>query len=486
MKNSRCSGILLHPTSLPGLFGIGDLGPECLRFLDFLQDAKQKLWHVLPLGPTGPENSPYQSRSSIAGNPLLISPDLLIEEGYLGKGDLRGVPRMSSSRVDFSAVRKFKYQLFRKAFAGFSETSAYKNFAAQHAGWLNPFAEFMALRTANGEISWTRFDPAVQADESEIGFVKFLQYEFFRQWTAVKKECAQRKICVMGDMPFYVEHDSADVWHEPELFDLDAEGNSLHVGGVPPDYFSKDGQLWGNPAYRWDRMRKARYAWWVRRFRAAFQQVDCLRLDHFRGFVKYWSVRADQKTARKGKWLRGPGIELFNEVCKQLGQLPLIAENLGLITPEVEKLRKNLGLPGMVVLQFAFGDDATHRPNKYVPNLVAFTGTHDNNTTRGWWEELQRAAKAKPESPSAKELAQTKAFLQTDGKEISWRFIQAVMSSVADISLIPMQDVLQLGAGSRMNIPGLAKGNWGWRLAPEAITPAITRRLRDLTEVSGR
>jgi 4-alpha-glucanotransferase len=486
MKNSRCSGILLHPTSLPGPFGIGDLGPECARFLAFLHDAGQKLWHVLPLGPTGPENSPYQSRSSIAGNPLLISPELLVTEGYLVQRDLRRLPKFSSSRVDFPSVRKFKYEIFRKAFAGFSENAAYKKFAKQHAEWLNPFAEFMALRTANGEISWTRFDPAIRAGETEIRFFKFLQYEFFRQWALVKKECARRKISVMGDMPFYVEHDSADVWHEPELFDLDREGNSLHVGGVPPDYFSEDGQLWGNPAYRWDRMKKARYAWWVRRFRAAFQQVDCLRLDHFRGFVRYWSVPADHKTARKGKWVRGPGLALFQEVRKRLGQLPLIAENLGLITQEVEKLRIDLGLPGMVVLQFAFGDDATHRPNNYVPNLVAFTGTHDNNTTRGWWDALQRAAKAKPNSAFPKELAKTKAFLQTDGKEISWRFMQAVMASVADISLIPMQDVLQLGEASRMNVPGLAKGNWAWRLAPDAITPAITKRLRDLTEVCGR
>jgi len=472
MKIIRCSGILLHPTSLPGRFGIGDLGPECYRFLDFLQEAKQKIWHVLPLGPTGPENSPYQSRSSIAGNPLLISPEKMVVEGYLDQRDLRRVPKLPAARVNFHTVRPYKLELFRRALDGFSENAEYRKFEKSNAGWLNPFAEFMALRTVNHEVAWTKFDPKIAASENEKRFWKFLQYEFFRQWKQVKEYCANREIAIMGDMPFYVEHDSADVWNSPDLFDLDASGEPRTVGGVPPDYFSKNGQLWGNPTYNWAQLKKTNYAWWVERFRATFQLVDLLRLDHFRGFVKYWSVPASHATARKGRWVKGPGFDLFNAVQKKLGTLPLVAENLGLITPEVEKLRNDLRLPGMVVLQFAFGEeDGTHRPNNYLRNLVSFTGTHDNNTTRGWWNELRKAASIKSESAAAAELERTKAFLQRDGRDISWAFIQAVMTSVADVSMIPLQDVLGLGSNARMNIPGRAKGNWGWRFSAGAIKP---------------
>jgi 4-alpha-glucanotransferase len=487
MKIVRSSGILLHPTSLPGRFGIGDLGPECYKFLDFLHGAKQKIWHVLPLGPTGPENSPYQSRSSIAGNPLLLSPEKMTDEGYLDKRDLRDSPHFPAARVNFRAVRRYKLELFRRAFDGFSENAPYRQFAKANAAWLNPFAEFMALRTANHEVAWTKFDPTIAASENEKRFWKFLQYEFFRQWRQVKEHCAEQEIAIMGDMPFYVEHDSADVWSSPELFDLDANGEPRTVGGVPPDYFSRDGQLWGNPTYNWAELKKRNYAWWVERFRAAFRLVDLLRLDHFRGFVEYWSVPAGHATARKGKWVKGPGLDLFNAVQKKLGTLPLVAENLGLITHAVEKLRNELSLPGMVVLQFAFGEeDGTHRPNNYVRNLVSFTGTHDNNTTRGWWTELQKAANEKSGSAAAAELERTKIFLQRDGRDISWSFIQTVMTSVADVSMIPLQDALGLGSRSRMNIPGRAKGNWRWRFSAGALTPEIAKRLQQLTEVSGR
>ena len=486
MKITRCSGILLHPTSLPGRFGVGDLGPECYRFLDFLQETKQKLWHVLPLGPTGSENSPYQCRSSMAGNALLISPEKLAEEGYLSKRDLLSVPKFPSSRVNFRAVGSYKLRLYRRALEGFSEDAAYRKFERRHARWLDPYAKFMALRTANGDVPWTHFDRKVKAQDSEVRFHKFLQYEFFRQWNEVKKRCARRKILIMGDMPFYVEHDSADVWNAPQLFDLKADGEARTVGGVPPDYFSKDGQLWGNPTYRWENLRKTKYAWWVERFRAAFELVDILRLDHFRGFVKYWSVPAGCRTARRGSWVRGPGLSLFQEVRRKLGALPLVAENLGLITPAVEELRKELALPGMVVLQFAFGADGTHRPCNYVRELVSFTGTHDNNTTCGWWKELRQSAKEKPRSPARAEMERTKSFVQSEGREICWSFIQAVMTSVADVAMIPMQDVLELGSNSRMNTPGRAKGNWGWRYVDDAITPGLVKRLNELTEVSGR
>jgi 4-alpha-glucanotransferase len=486
MKIARSSGILLHPTSLPGRFGIGDLGPECFRFLDFLSEAKQKLWHILPLGPTGPDNSPYQSRSSVAGNPLLISPDKLLDEGYLDKRDLRNIPRFSATRVNFSGVRSYKWRLFRRAFESFSEKLQYREFERTNGWWLRPYAEFMGLCEVNRGSAWTKFDPKLKPKEETIRFHKFLQFEFFRQWAAVKAHCARRQILIMGDMPFYVEHDSADVWHSPQLFDLGRDGESRTVGGVPPDYFSNDGQLWGNPTYRWARLKKMKYEWWVDRFRAAFQLVDILRVDHFRGFVKFWSVPASHSTARKGRWVNGPGLDLFRIVRKKLGSLPLVAENLGYITAEVEELRRTLSLPGMVVLQFAFGEDGTHRPNNYVHELVSFTGTHDNNTTRGWWDELKQITREHPRAAARAELERAKSFLQTDGRDISWSFIQAAMTSVADVALIPMQDILDLGSGARMNVPGRAKGNWRWRYEAAAITPRIVRRLRDLTEVSGR
>jgi 4-alpha-glucanotransferase len=480
----RASGILLHPTSLPGRFGIGDLGAESYGFADFLDAAKQKLWHVLPLGPTGPQNSPYQSTSAFAGNPLLISPEKLREEGYLRRRDLAKVPRFPSTRVDFHGVKAYKEGLFRLAFRDFSETKAYVEFAKRNADWLEPFAQFMALRKANRGISWTKFDPRVRANGEELRFHKFLQYEFSRQWQPLKKYCAERNILIMGDMPFYVEHDSADVWHSPQLFDLDKHGESRTVGGVPPDYFSNDGQLWGNPTYRWDNLEKTRYAWWVERFRSALQLVDLLRLDHFRGFEKFWKVPAIHATARNGKWASGPGIKLFREVRRKLGTLPLIAENLGVITSEVEELRRSLGLPGMAVLQFAFGDDGVHRPTNYVRELVCFTGTHDNDTTRGWWTKLKSAARN--HSQAKAEVERVKSYLQTDGHEISWSFIQSIMTSVARVSLIPLQDVLDFGTEARMNVPGRAKSNWDWRYSSKDITSKLTVRLGELTEVSGR
>jgi|HubBroStandDraft_6_1064221.scaffolds.fasta_scaffold65968_2 4-alpha-glucanotransferase len=486
MKMERASGILLHPTSLPGRFGIGDLGAESYRFVDFLQEAKQKLWHVLPLGPTGPQNSPYQCRSAFAGNPLLISPDKLVEEGYLGRRDVSQVPPFSATQVDFRAAGSYKSGLFRHAFRGFTETKAYRDFTTKNGGWLDAFAEFMALRSSNHGISWTKFDPKIRPETDEIRFHKFVQYEFFRQWQQLKDHCAERNILVIGDMPFYVEHDSADVWHSPRLFDLDKRGESLTVGGVPPDYFSEDGQLWGNPTYRWDRLEKTKYAWWVERFRATLALVDLLRVDHFRGFEKFWKVPAGHSTARKGKWERGPGLKLFHAVRKELGALPLIAENLGVITPAVEKLRRDLRLPGMAVLQFAFGEDRTHRPTNYVRELVSFTGTHDNDTTRGWWTKLKRDALDPSNTQAKAEVDRVKCYFQTDGREISWSFIQAIMTSVAQIALIPMQDVLNLGSEARMNVPGRAKGNWDWRCKSKDITSALISRLRKLTEVSGR
>jgi 4-alpha-glucanotransferase len=472
-------------TSLPGPFGIGDLGSESRNFVDFLSAAKQKLWCVLPLGPTGPENSPYECRSAFAGNSLLISPEQLVERGYLSGRDLRSTPRFPAWRVEFAAVRNYKELLLEKAFEGFSETWDYSRFDRDNSWWLQRFALFMALRDANGGVPWIRFAPGVKADPRSIRFHKFVQYEFSRQWRALRKYCAARDVAIMGDLPFYLEHDSADVWSHPELFDLDAKGNSRTVGGVPPDYFSRDGQRWGTPTYRWDKLKKTGFKWWVDRLRASLETFDLLRLDHFRGFESFWSIPASHSTARKGRWVKGPGARLFEAAQRKLGTLPLVAENLGVITPDVEELRRRLALPGMAVLQFGFGDDASNRPNNYVRDLVSFTGTHDNDTSCGWWSSLQRAARGS--NPSARlTFDRVKSFLQRDGQEIHWSLIQAVLTSVANVAVIPMQDVLGLGSEARMNLPGEAKGNWRWRLQNDQIDRATVRRLRDLTAVSGR
>jgi 4-alpha-glucanotransferase len=486
VKIERSSGILLHVTSLPGRFGIGDLGPESRCFVDMLGEAGQKLWCVLPLSPTGQENSPYQCRSAFAGNPLLISPELLVERGYLPRSELRAAPRFSYRRVDFAAVRSYKESLLKKAFQSFTETKGYLQFVRKSSVWLENYALFMSLLEANAGVPWTKFDKRIRPPAEAIGYHKFVQYEFFRQWHMLHKYCGERKISIMGDLPFYVEHNGADVWSNPSLFDLGADGEPRTVGGVPPDYFSKDGQLWGTPIYRWEKLKKTGFRWWVDRFKAMLAVVDLLRLDHFRGFEAFWSVRARQSTARKGRWVKGPGAQLFNRVQEEVGGLPFVAENLGTITREVEDLRRRLGFPGMAVLQFGFDDGGQHRPSNYVRQQVCFTGTHDNDTTVGWWRALERASHKRGNVGERAAMHRVKCYLQTNGKDISWSFIQAILTSVADVAIIPLQDVLELGSEARMNFPGRAKGNWGWRFKKEQVKPGVLERLRDLTVVSGR
>jgi 4-alpha-glucanotransferase len=486
VKIGRCSGILLHPTSLPGNYGIGDLGPESRRFVDLLEEAQQKLWCVLPVSPTGPQNSPYECCSTFAGNPLLLSPELLVERGYLSRADLRSSAHFPVSQVDYPAVRSFKEALLKKAFRNFTENRDYAQFVSKHAWWLHDYARFMALSEANGGASWTEFDPQTEPSEQSIRFHKFVQYEFFRQWHALRQYCAKRKIAIMGDMSFYVEHNSADVWSNQELFDLHSDGSPRNVGGVPPDYFSKDGQLWGTPVYRWDRLKKSGFQWWINRFKSAFELMDLLRLDHFRGFEAYWSVPGRASTAKNGRWIKGPGAELFETVRQELGELPIVAENLGIITPEVEALRHQFSFPGMAVLQFGFDESGMHRPNNYVHQLVSFTGTHDNDTTLGWWRAIHRAARGTKSAENRATVQRVKSYLQRDGHEIHWSFIQAVLTSVADIAIIPLQDVLGLGTEARMNMPGRPKGNWRWRFRHKEINRPTVERLRDLTMVSGR
>jgi 4-alpha-glucanotransferase len=489
MRFPRASGVLLHPTSLPGRFGIGDLGPEAYRFIDFLAASGQKLWQVLPLEPTGWDNSPYASMSAFAGNPLLISPEKLVERGYLTKENLSTAPAFPDTRVEFQPASAYKQRVLQSAFAAFTETAEYWRFQEDSREWLEPFARFMALKEANEGKPWTKWDPARQASQNTIRYHKFLQFEFFRQWSQLKQHCQANGIRIMGDLPFYVEHDSADVWNNSDLFDLDPQGNPMKVGGVPPDYFSVTGQLWGNPAYRWDRLAQSGYHWWIERIRWSLTRVDMVRLDHFRGFQAYWEVPAGKPNAIEGRWIAGPGAKLFEAAEAKLGILPLVAEDLGSITPEVEALREQLSFPGMKVLQFAFGDDAAGRiylPHTYPHNAVAYTGTHDNDTALGWWRSRgEKLTTQSPESMNERERAEI--YLGLDGSgSIHWAFVRAVMTSVADTAVFPLQDILGLGSEARMNMPGTAAGNWGWRYGADALTPEITRKLRALTRLCGR
>jgi 4-alpha-glucanotransferase len=507
MNFRRTSGILLHPTSLPGRFGIGDLGKEAHQFADFLAGTGQHVWQVLPLGPTGYGNSPYQCLSVVAGNPLLISPQELVADKLLEPADLETAPSFPEGRVDYGAVIKFKKPLLRKSFeifqrkAGRSELRQLEAFCHRNAPWLETYSLFMALKEAHGSAAWNTWEEGIRTRQPEslaylrrdlaceISYHKYEQYQFFKQWSRVKKYCNERGIKLIGDMPIFIALDSVVVWANPEMFYLDDSGKPTVVAGVPPDYFSETGQLWGNPLYRWDVMAKDRYAWWVERFRATRDLVDIIRLDHFRGFEKYWEVPATDDTAVNGRWVPGPGAALFEAVQETLGTLPIIAEDLGLITPEVHALRDRFGFPGMRVLQFSFGTGLNadrYRPYNYPRNSVVYTATHDNNTTIGWFrgEDVKDSTQSKEERERETQVALN--YLGTDGHEINWDFIRLALMSAADTAIIPMQDILGLGSEARMNLPGKPQGNWCWRFTPDMLTKAVKARLRELTALSGR
>ncbi|HKE25661.1 MAG TPA: 4-alpha-glucanotransferase [Bryobacteraceae bacterium] len=482
MKTGRASGILLHLTSLPGPFGIGDLGPEAFRFADWLAQGGQKIWQVLPLGPVGYGESPYQLFSVFAGNPMLISPERLLERGWLAESDLSTARSFPQDRVEFEKVLPWKTRLFQRAFARFPGSPEFDAFTRENAGWLDAFSRFMALKEANGGVSWRDWNPSLEADPRAIEFHKFLQFEFFREWRELKSYCANRGIAIMGDVAIYAAMDSADVWSRPDLFRFDA------VAGVPPDYFSATGQLWGNPIYRWDRMKAEGYAWWIARMRAALDLFDLVRLDHFRGFEAYWQVPAGETTAIHGEWIKGPGAGIFQALEAELGKLPLVAENLGVITPAVEAIRHQSGFPGMAILQFAFGNDPqadSFKPHNYEANLVAYSGTHDNDTANGWWRS-EGGDSTRPADDVLREKALARSYLNTDGSQIHLTFIRALIASVADTVLFPMQDVLGLGSEARMNTPATASGNWRWRMRGDAATAAGAERLRNLTKLYGR
>jgi 4-alpha-glucanotransferase len=507
MNFPRASGILLHPTSLPGRFGIGDLGKEAYRFVDFLAASRQRLWQILPLGPTGYGDSPYQCLSVFAGNPLLISLERLLEDILLEPTDLENAPSFPEDRVDYESVIKFRMPLLQKSFEIFQRKAApgeqerFEVFCQQNASWLETYSLFMAIKEAHGLAAWNTWEEGIRRRQPkslerwsgklahEMRCHKYQQYQFSKQWAELKRYCNERGIRLIGDMPIFIALDSAEVWSRPEMFYLDDSGRPTVVAGVPPDYFSRTGQLWGNPLYRWDVMADDGYGWWIERFRATHALVDIIRLDHFRGFEKYWEVPGTDVTAMNGRWVSGPGIELFEVVQKTLGALPIIAEDLGVITPEVDALRDQLSFPGMRVLQFAFGSDPKaddYKPHNYPRNCVVYTGTHDNNTTLGWFrgKENNESTQSKQEREREKEVALK--YLGTDGHEISWDFTRLALMSVADTAIVPIQDVLGLGTEARMNLPGRAEGNWCWRFASQMLTEEITARLRELTELFGR
>lgn len=497
----RSSGILLHPTSLPGPWGIGDLGSAAYRFVDFLAESGQRLWQILPLNPTGYADSPYQSPSAFAGNPLLISLDQLVADQLLAHDDLydgsgHPVREFPENRVDYNAVEPFKMAMLRRSFKRFRDganpghTSEYNAFAEANADWLNDYALFIAIKMKYDDASmadWPR-DVRTRQPEAlkrlhteladEIAFRKYIQYLFLKQWQQLKAYANERTISIIGDAPIFVSYDSSDVWANPDLYFLDGEGKPTAVAGVPPDFFSATGQLWGNPLYRWDKMAAQGYAWWIRRIKHTLATVDILRLDHFRGFEAYWEVPATEETAINGVWKPGPGVPFFEAVDKALGDLPIIAEDLGVITPEVEHLRDKFNMPGMKILHFAFGDtaDNPYLPHNYTTtNAVVYTGTHDNDTTQGWFD-----------TTGNHEREYVQRYLGRDGSDIAWNLMRLAFSSIADMAIVPLQDVLRYGSDARMNTPGTTGGNWSWRYRADALNSDLAWGLRIFSETYGR
>lgn len=488
MPFPRSAGILLHPTSLPGAQGIGDLGPDAHRFLEVLSAAGVSIWQMLPLGPTGYGNSPYQCFSSFAGNPLLIHID-----------GTAVVPH--SGRVDFPEVIRRKRELLRPLTESMTADEAYRAFIAREGWWLEDYALFMALKDAHDNLAWTEWERGASLREPaalaawrkrlarEVEHYRREQALFQAQFAGLRDAARAAGIQLMGDVPIYVAHDSADVWANRELFKLDANGRVLAQAGVPPDYFSETGQLWGNPVYRWDAMRAEGYAWWIRRLRSAFARFDRVRVDHFRGFEAYWEVPAGEVTAVSGQWVEGPGAGFFEAVTAELGALPIVAENLGIITPAVEALRERFGYPGMSILQFAFGDDDHANdflPHNYSRNLVVFTGTHDNDTTIGWWGSTGEEDSTRTPADVEQEKDHARRYLGSDGTEMNWTLIRAALASVADTAIIPVQDLLGLGSEARMNLPGRESANWEFRFSWDQLTEGIVSRLAQLISLYGR
>jgi 4-alpha-glucanotransferase len=491
----RSAGVLLHPSSLPGP-GIGTIGSEALAFIDALAKAGQSAWQILPLVAVDAGGSPYSGLSAFAANPLLIDLRRLVTEGLLDEEDPAGYREEPGGRIDYPRVRRWKQELLGRAHQTFRSgavpemESQFAEFCRIQASWLDDFSLFMALRNRYAGAAWTGWDRPARDREpraipglrkelgDEIEFHRFQQFLFERQWQVLREHARRRGVAIIGDLPIFVAHDSADVWANRELFELDDDGEPVVVSGVPPDYFSETGQRWGNPLYRWDAILDTDYDWWTRRFQRTLQTVDVVRIDHFRGFEAYWEVPGDEETALHGRWVPGPGREFFERIAQKLGPLPVIAEDLGLITREVEELRDALGFPGMRVLQFAFDGDANnpHLPENYTENSVAYTGTHDNDTTRGWFDGA---------SPS--ERARILSRIAADTSDIHWQLIALVAASRARLAVVPAQDLLGLGNEARMNTPGTAADNWSWRFGGlDDSGDEIIARLREVTRQTGR
>lgn len=495
----RSSGILLHITSLPSPYGIGDLGTQSYRFADFLAETKQGFWQILPLNLTDPAlgNSPYYSPSAFASNTLLISPELLIQSGLIEKTDLEPFPSFQNEQVGYHNVTTYKKKLFYRAYERFKEKKydkyEYERFCFENSHWLEDFALFITLKAHfHGQV-WSEWHSEIRDREPEalqvfkrqrhdrIEMEKFLQYLFSQQWSSLKDYCNQRGIQIIGDMPMYVCYDSADVWANPDLFKLNENKQPSFVAGVPPDYFSKTGQLWGNPVYRWDRLKETGYSWWIQRTKHNLNLFDMVRVDHFRGFVAYWEVPATEKTAINGCWVEAPAENFFSTLLKCFPYLPIIAEDLGVITPDVRKIMHRFEFPGMKVLLFAFSDDLStnpYLPHNHVKNCVVYTGTHDNNTVKGWFE--------REATQGEKESLFRYLGREVPSENIHWEFIKLAMMSVANLVIIPMQDILGLGEEARMNRPSTLESNWQWRLLSGQLTPEIAQKIRGMTEIYGR
>jgi 4-alpha-glucanotransferase len=500
----RASGVLLHPTCLPSRFGIGDLGQSAYEFVNFLERSGQRLWQILPLGPTGYEHSPYiMNFSTFAGNPLLISLDRLAEEGLLNPADLTPLPGIETSpsadagygRVQFDQVIPHKYQFLQQAFDRFQPTPDYEQFCQTQAWWLEDFVLFMALLEDNHYLPWNQWERAIarrepaalkQASErlqAQIQYHKFLQFKFFSQWADLRAYANGKAIQIVGDVSIYVCHNSADVWASPASFKLNPETyDPAFIAGVPPDYFSATGQLWGNPVYDWDQLEQSNFQWWIDRFKATLLYVDIVRIDHFRGFEAYWQVAAGETTAMNGEWIKGPDAKFFEALGTAIGSLPVMAEDLGIITPEVEALRDRFQFPGMRILQFAFGGDPSnpYLPHHYVRNSVVYPGTHDNNTAIGWWETASVAEK--------QHVAAYLGYQSPDEiAELHWELIQLALASVADLAILPLQDILSLGGKARMNDPSLNDGQWRWQFTTtELLSQAVSDRLLHMTRLYSR
>lgn len=482
----------MHPTSLPSPFGIGDFGAEAFQFVDFLSETGQTYWQMLPLGQTGYGDSPYQCYSAFAGNTNLISPQKLLEEGLLTEEEIAQKPDFSEDRVDYGKVYEWKKQILHAAyerFLSFENKSDFDKFTRDSAFWLDDYALFRAIGFSQEQKPWYEWEKSLklcnnkaltQARKNlkdEIRAQKFYQFLFFRQWDELKKYANEKGVEIIGDMPIYVALNSSDVWRNPQEFKLNKDGSPKVVAGVPPDYFSSTGQLWGNPIYNWEKMRADGFRWWIERVRFALKMFDIARLDHFIGFIRCWEVPGGDTTAENGVWAEVPGKDLFEALRDALGELPLIAEDLGVMTPEVEDLRDSFGFPGMKILQYAFGGDPKngYLPHNYERNYVAYTGTHDNDTSVGWFRSAR---------PEEREFCQK--YLKASGEGIHWDFIRGVFSSVADTAIVPMQDVLGLGNEARMNLPSSTSGNWNWRLQKNAVTEEVSTILKDLTVIFDR